>query len=150
MQGRSRFSLFLVAAIGLAACASAAVAAAPLDVLPAMALAQLMPSSADLGVVLATAAVGIPLPDGVVEKVASVVRAKFKVHNSTPYNGSDGRPSGYRVALSPVYDSNPASENAKFYQATPWGEIILGTVKPAVGEVLKPGAEFYVDFTPAG
>lgn len=78
------------------------------------------------------------------------VRAKFKVHNATPFHDATGKPSGFKVAMSPVCDSNPESENAKFYQATPWGEIVLGTVNPAVAEQFTPGAEFYVDFTPAG
>lgn len=79
----------------------------------------------------------------------STVRAKFRVHVVTPYTDQSGKPSGYRVALSPVYDSNPESENGKFYQATPWGEIVLGTMNPAAAAAFTPGAEFFVDFTPA-
>lgn len=73
----------------------------------------------------------------------STVRAKFRVHCSVPQGD------GFRIDLSPVYDSNPESENGRFYKATPWGQITLGTVNPAVAEHLKPGTEFYVDFTPA-
>lgn len=141
----------ILAVATLAMCAAVAVAV-PLDVLPAVAAMQLMPSPAELGagVMLAMAGVGIPLSDQAEAVKLTTVRAKFKVHNATPYNGADGQPTGYRIAMSPVYDSNPESENAKFYNATPWGEIVLGTVNPAVGEALKPGAEFYLDFTPAG
>lgn len=70
------------------------------------------------------------------------VRAKFRVHCVVPSG------SGSRIDLSPVYDSNPESENGRFYQATPWGQITLGTVNPAVAESLKVGQEVYVDFTP--
>jgi len=77
------------------------------------------------------------------------VRAKFKVHNVAPYTDSSGKVYGQKVSMSPVYDSNPESENAKFFNATPWGEIVLGTVNTAAAEQFKPGAEFYVDFTPA-
>ena len=77
------------------------------------------------------------------------VRAKFRVHNVTPFTDQTGKPNGYKVSLSPVYDSDPSSENGKFYQATPWGEIILGTMNPAAAEQFTPGSMFYVDFTKA-
>lgn len=69
------------------------------------------------------------------------VRAKFRVNCVVPSGD------GARVDLHPVYDSNPESENGQFYKATPWGHITLGTVNPAVAEQMKPGTEFYVDFT---
>ena len=75
------------------------------------------------------------------------VRAKFRVHVVTPFTDQQGKPNGYKVGLSPVYDSNPESENGKFYSATPWGEIVLGTMNPAAAEQFTPGTEFYVDFT---
>lgn len=71
------------------------------------------------------------------------VRAKFRVHNV-----KDMGATGSHVELHPVYSSDPASENAKFYSATPWGSIQLGTVNPAAAAHFKVGAEFYVDFTP--
>jgi hypothetical protein len=77
------------------------------------------------------------------------VRAKFRVNCVQPFTDQSGKPNGYRVDLAPVYDSNPESENAKFYSATPWGQITLGTMNPAAAEQFTPGAEFYVDFTPA-
>ena len=77
------------------------------------------------------------------------VRAKFRVHNVQPYTDASGVINGTRVSMSPVYDSNPDSENAKFYSATPWGEIVLGTVNLDAAAQFKPGAEIYVDFTPA-
>jgi hypothetical protein len=76
------------------------------------------------------------------------VRAKFRVNNVTPYTDQSGKPNGYRVDMAPVYDSNPESENAKFFQATPWGQITLGVMNPAAAGAFTPGAEFYVDFTP--
>ena len=72
----------------------------------------------------------------------STVRAKFRVHCAVPQGD------GFRIDLSPVYDSNPESENGRFYKATPWGQITLGVVSDSVGETLKPGVEVYVDFTP--
>lgn len=70
------------------------------------------------------------------------VRAKFKINNVSTYG--DG---AARIDMAPVYDSNPESENAKFYNATPWGQITLGTVNKAAAEALPLGAEVYVDFT---
>jgi hypothetical protein len=72
------------------------------------------------------------------------VRAKFRVNLVSPY--ADGK---YRIDMAPVYDSNPESENAKFYSATPWGQITLGMVNAEVAEQLKVGSFVYVDFTPA-
>lgn len=50
----------------------------------------------------------------------------------------------------PVYgNGNPDHENTKFWQASPQGSLVLGTVNPeAVGQ-FEIGREFYVDFTPA-
>lgn len=71
------------------------------------------------------------------------VRAKFRVHNI-----KDQDASGAVIELHPVYSSDPSSENAKFFNATPWGSIQLGTVNPAAAAQFNPGQEFYVDFTP--
>jgi len=72
------------------------------------------------------------------------VRAKFRVHNVKPNNDGSGI-----VELHPVYSSDPESENAKFYQATPWGSITMGTVNKVVLDEMQPGKVFYVDFTEA-
>jgi len=79
------------------------------------------------------------------------VRAKFRVNMVTPYaaQGQEAKATEFRIDMAPVYDSNPESENAKFYKATPWGQITLGTVNAAVAEQLKVGSFVYVDFTPA-
>lgn len=91
-----------------------------------------------------------------------MVRAKFKVRAierheaSVPIVNLDGKvdyqPGEVRtVVLSPVYGSgDPAHENTKFWQATPSGEIRLGCANLAAVEKFELGAEFYVDFTPAG
>jgi hypothetical protein len=79
----------------------------------------------------------------------NTVRAKFRVNLVTPFASSGQEATEYRVDMAPVYDSNPESENAKFYKSTPWGQITLGTVNAAVAEQLKVGSFVYVDFTPA-
>jgi hypothetical protein len=58
---------------------------------------------------------------------------------------------GNEVSFFTVYE-DPAkdTENARFTQATPWGEIRLGIDNPAAIERFESGKEYYVDFTPAG
>lgn len=75
------------------------------------------------------------------------VRAKFKVQSiltSAKWNGTGTMGT---VKLSPVTGGSP--ENAKFYEATPGGQIELGTVNEEALAQFVIGKEFYVDFTPA-
>lgn len=68
-------------------------------------------------------------------------RAKFTV---TGVNQDTGT-----VTFHPVYSSDPNSENAQFFAATPNGEITLRLVRNGVLANFTPGEAFYVDFTPA-
>lgn len=52
------------------------------------------------------------------------------------------------VAMYQVYSSDPASENAKFWAATPAGQLQLGTINPAAASQFELHREYYVDFTP--
>ena len=70
------------------------------------------------------------------------VRAKFKVRNIQSFSNA-----GSKITLTPVIADNP--ENKAFFDATPWGEIVLGTVNEAAAAVFEVDKEFYVDFTPA-
>jgi hypothetical protein len=56
-----------------------------------------------------------------------------------------GKNVGVTIFLCPVYDPDPASENAQFFRWTPWGRIELGTVNPAAAAHFSQGAEVYVD-----
>ena len=73
------------------------------------------------------------------------VRAKFRC--DAVARGIEGQPS--TVMLSPVYDADPNSENGKFFKATPWGKIELGTVNPVAAAAFVAGELYYVDFTRA-
>jgi hypothetical protein len=53
------------------------------------------------------------------------------------------------VVLSPVYGSDPESENARLWSATLAGRIELGTINPEAWRAFELGKEVYVDFTPA-
>ena len=88
------------------------------------------------------------------------VRAKFKVQRiectetmKVVMSESD-RPRHERVelrtiVLSPVYSSDPAHENHRFWDASPSGEIKLGTVNPHAWEAFVLGGEYYVTFDKA-
>ena len=58
---------------------------------------------------------------------------------------------GNAVTFSTVYepDAERDAENARFTQATPWGEIRLGIDNPAALAQFTVGRLYYVDFTPA-
>lgn len=90
------------------------------------------------------------------------VRAKFKVHRiersmGLQCTGRDERGREvyaacelHTIVLQPVYSSDPASENTKFWQASPSGEIKLGTINPTAWAAFELGGEYYIDFTRAG
>jgi len=91
------------------------------------------------------------------------VRAKFKVQRIEATIGS--RVSGRKdergrdiyepcelrtVVMAPVFgNGDPEHENTKFCQASPSGEVRLGTINPAAWEQFDLGAEYYIDFTRA-
>ncbi|HRD85799.1 MAG TPA: hypothetical protein PLF63_11570, partial [Rubrivivax sp.] len=70
-------------------------------------------------------------------------------HSVNDQIDASGKNVGVTIFLCPVYDPDPASENAQFFRWTPWGRIELGTVNPAAAAHFSQGAEVYVDFTPA-
>lgn len=86
------------------------------------------------------------------------VRAKFKVATieaqQWAVNATPEHPAGVKemrtIVLRPVYGNNdPNHENTKFWNASPSGEIRLGTINPEAWEQFALGAEMYIDFTPA-
>lgn len=69
-----------------------------------------------------------------------MVRAKFKCESVCFYEDSG------EVVLKPVYDSDPESENGKFYKYTPAGEINLSIVSKETVDMFEAGKEYYIDF----
>jgi hypothetical protein len=54
------------------------------------------------------------------------------------------------LKFAPVYhNGDPDHENTKFWDASPTGEIKLGTVNPDAWAMFELGKEYYVDFRPA-
>jgi hypothetical protein len=84
------------------------------------------------------------------------VRAKFKVNSirhaeADKYDGAKTtRVPVAHINLMAVYDSDPESENGKFFHATPAGSIQLSTVNKEAAAQFEEGKSYYVDFTPAG
>lgn len=69
------------------------------------------------------------------------VRAKFVVTEVAQ------TVAGSRIRMSPV--TGTSEENKSFFKWTPSGQLDMGIVSPEVAAAFAPGAEFYVDFTPA-
>ena len=74
-----------------------------------------------------------------------MVRAKFKIIKVTPSDifGKNGG----EVILSPV--TCGSEENERFFNMTPYGQIIMGTINKNILNQFEVGEEMYVDFTPA-
>lgn len=76
------------------------------------------------------------------------VRAKFFVQSITQtkhWDKSKGLVA--TIELCPV--TGGSEENKAFFDATPSGNIKLGTVNQDAAAAFELGAEYYVDFTPA-
>lgn len=55
------------------------------------------------------------------------------------------------LILTPVYgNGDPNHENTKFWEATPTGEIKLGTVNPEAWKNFELGEEYLITFEKAG
>lgn len=90
------------------------------------------------------------------------VRAKFKVAKiemtagtKRGPDGEDGKPvympaTFYTIVMNPVYgNGNPEHENTKFWEASPSGELKLGTINEAAAAQFEISAEYYIDFIKA-
>lgn len=76
------------------------------------------------------------------------VRAKFIVNSITRTKHWDANKGEVQtIKLSPVYGNS--DENKKFFEATPAGNIELGTVNEEAAKQFELGKAYYVDFTPA-
>lgn len=75
------------------------------------------------------------------------VRAKFKVNEITEHAYGDKRMK--TIKLQPVYSNVEGSENKAFWEASPNGEIRLGTINMQAAEQFELNAEYYIDFTRA-
>lgn len=55
------------------------------------------------------------------------------------------------IVLTPVTreTEEPDSEDTKFWEATPSGEIKIDCANAVAAEMFEPGKKYYVDFSPA-
>lgn len=67
------------------------------------------------------------------------VRAKFTC------SGKEGN----TVFLHTVYSEDIQSEDGRFTQATPWGELRMNVDNPNASITFEIGKAYYLDFTPA-
>lgn len=81
----------------------------------------------------------------VVNRSESTLHTKKKAGSDTEYERVEMR----TIVLSPVYSDKPDSENRKFWDASPTGEIKLGTVNPEAWQQFELGKEYYVEFRAA-
>ena len=90
------------------------------------------------------------------------VRAKFRVNKieltsimstvGRDANGADvyEKRELRTIVMSPVYgNKDPEHENTKFWNATPTGELRLGSVNAEAAKLFELDKEYYIDFTPA-
>ena len=88
------------------------------------------------------------------------VRAKFRLdkyetqmHQVGHWEGAkwvdDGKAEKRTLVFRPVYDENPESENHRFWEATPDGEIRLGVVNQEAWQHFELDREYYVEFIAA-
>ena len=85
------------------------------------------------------------------------VRAKFKVDSiestlTTKQNKETnewGTVEMKTLKLSPVYSSDENSENKKFWDASPGGNLSLNCINPEASGYFELGEEYYLDFTKA-
>ena len=79
-----------------------------------------------------------------------MIRAKFVLlaqKNSEGYwKGKPAIQADYNFIA--VYSEDPESENKKYWDATPSGQLILSCVNPAVLKEFVVDQEYYVDITP--
>ena len=73
------------------------------------------------------------------------VRCKFKLNTVTERVGYQGQ-HVWDAEFSAVYSEDPNSENKKFCDYTPGGTFKVSTIKQMPW---TPGAEYYIDVTPA-
>jgi hypothetical protein len=93
------------------------------------------------------------------------VRAKFVVnsiernaHSVYPHVDENGKidykkpvaTELHSIKMAPVYGNGDLShENTKFWNASPSGSLMLGTVNLDAAKQFELGKEYYIDFTPA-
>lgn len=79
---------------------------------------------------------------------ATTARAKMTLNTVTIQKYGDKEMRSFK--FNPVYSQDPNSENKKFWDASPSGELNLGVVNQQVWSIFdEVGAEYYLDITKA-
>lgn len=69
----------------------------------------------------------------------SNIRAKFRCHFVQSTGSSE------IVHMSPVYSSDPESENAQWAKATPGGQLTMHIDNPLAQGNIEQGKEYFID-----
>jgi len=85
------------------------------------------------------------------------VRAKFKVNKIERTEYSRSTEGGnlqffelQTIVMNPIYSNEKESENRKFWESSPTGEIRLGTINKSAADYFELGKEYYIDFKKVG
>lgn len=78
------------------------------------------------------------------------IRCKFSLDEQKNGDsvGKDGKQK-LDFTFHAVYSADPDSENNKYWEWTPSGELKLSTVNPSMLDLLTPGKEYYIDIIDA-
>lgn len=85
-----------------------------------------------------------------VNRIESSLQTRQKDPNRPWMEGNIEEVEMRTVVMSPVYgNGDPHHENTKFWNATPSGEVKLGTINPEAWGYFEIGKEYYLEFTAA-
>jgi len=79
----------------------------------------------------------------------STMRAKMYVEKVTNYNGEANQEFFLRCVTGKPFDAQGISEDNSFSKYTPDGDMRIRVTNPALVNALKPGENYYIDFTKA-
>lgn len=80
-----------------------------------------------------------------------MIRAKFTCSSVQHQVSADGNTKhGESIQLNAVYSDDPESDNKKWSEATPSGQLSMYISNPGAFGAFEQGKEYFLDFTPAG
>jgi hypothetical protein len=85
------------------------------------------------------------MPEGTDKQATRTARAKMTLNTVTISKYGDKEMRSFK--FNPVYSQDPESENKKFWDASPSGELNLGVVNQQVWPIFEVGEEYYLDIT---
>lgn len=143
-------SLMMLGAVLALSFAGAAAAMPDVSLMMAPLTISASPSDLGAGVLMASAALGVPAAEH------AVMRAKLQVGMVLEqFYGAEGAKSGEAVSMHAVcksggYPEDGSDEDNTFAKFSPGASLSINIANPALFGKFKHGDKFYVDFTAAG